>query len=317
MRVHANAPWTPRRRRELISQVAAGQLSVEDAAELGGVSTRTVFKWLARWRAGDRLLEDRSSAPHRVPHALPRQRMELIERLRRQRWTVPEIADALAMPTSTVTAACVRLGLNRLSRLEPVEPPNRYERRHPGELLHIDVKKLGKFAFPGHRVRSTRAEKDRNRGIGWEYAHVAVDDTTRLAYVEILDDGETAEATAAFLGRAVAWFAARGVATRRVLTDNGPGYRSAAWKAVCDELGVRHLTTRPYRPRTNGKAERFIQILQNKWAYAIAYPNSNERRRALPAWLHYYNHHRPHGSLNRTSPGERLHQLNNPAGIYS
>ena len=314
MRVHANAPWTPRRRRQLISQVASGGLSVEDAAELGGVSTRTVFKWLARWRAGDRLLDDRPSTPLRVPHALPRHRVELIERLRRQRWTVPEIAAALSMPTSTVTAACSRLGLNRLSKIDPAEPPNRYERRHPGELIHIDIKKLGKFQVPGHRMRP-RGDH-RNRGIGWEHVHVAIDDATRLAYVEILDQGETGEATSGFLARAVVWFAARGVVVRRVMTDNGSGYLSTAWRETCAELGLKHLRTRPYRPRTNGKAERFIQLLQRKWAYAVPYPSSEARRRALPAWLHYYNHHRPHGSLNRTSPGQRLHQLNNPAVIY-
>lgn len=315
MRVHANAPWTPRRRRELIGAVDDRVLTVAEAAELGGVSERTVYRWLARWREGDRLLEDRSSAPHRCPHALPRERVELIERLRRQRWTVPEIAAALSMPASTVTSVCARIGLNRLSRLDPPEPPNRYQRRHPGELIHVDIKKLGRFTTPGHRVLGRRHE--RNRGVGWEHVHVAIDDCTRLAYAEVLDEGETADATSGFLTRAIAWFAARGVAVQRVMTDNGSGYRSQAWRQTCAELGLRHLRTRPYRPRTNGKAERFIQLLQRKWAYAVAYPNSQKRRAALPTWLHYYNHHRPHGSLNQATPGQRLHALTNPDGIYS
>lgn len=258
------------------------------------------------------MLEDRPSAPHRVPHALPRQRLE---KLRRQRWTVPEIAAALSMPTWTVTAACSRLGLNRLSRLEPVEPPNRYERRHPGDLIHVDIKRFGKFDQPGHRVHGDRRRNNTN--VGSEYVHVAVDDATRLAYVEILDAGETAEANSGFLIRAIAWFAARGVTLRRVMTDNGSGYLSHPWTDTCDRLGLRHLRTRPYRPRTNGKAERFIQLLQRKWAYAVPYPTSENRRRALPAWLHYYNHHRPPSSLSKQSPGQRLHQLNNLAGIYS
>lgn len=317
MRVHANAPWTPRRRRQLIRAVAEQRLAITDAAELGGVSERTVYRWLARWRDGDRLLEDRSSAPHRCPHALPRQRVELVERLRRQRWTVPEIAGALAMPTSTVTAVCARLGLNRLSKLDPPEPPNRYQRRHPGELIHVDIKKLGMFATPGHQVRGRRSGHDRNRGAGWEHVHVAVDDCTRLAYAEVLDEGETSQATTEFLARAVAWFAARGITVTRVMTDNGSGYRSHAWRQTCATLGLKHLTTRPYRPRTNGKAERFIQMLQRQWAYGTAYPSSQKRREAFPAWLHYYNHHRPHGSLNRETPGQRLHALTNPDGIYT
>lgn len=315
MQVHANAPWTPLRRRQLIPKVDTGQLSVADVAELAGVSERTVFKWLARWRRGDELLADRPSVARSLPHATPPAVVATIEQLRRQRWTVPQIGDALRMPYSTVTAICRRLGLNRLSKLDPVEPPNRYQRRHAGELIHIDIKKLGKIGRPGHRVHGDRTT--RVRGIGWEYLHVAVDDATRLAYAEVLDEGETAHATAGFLKRAVAWFAAHGVRVRRVMTDNGPGYRSRDHARVCRHLKLKHLRTRPYRPRTNGKAERFIRLITNSWAYGVTYQTSQHRRRALPAWLHYYNHHRPHGSLNRATPGQRLHQLNNPAGTYS
>ena len=192
--------------------------------------------------------------------------------------TIPAIGDALRMPYSTVTAVCRRLGLNRLSKLDPVEPPNRYQRRHAGELIHVDVKKLGKIGRPGHihGDRTTRV-----RGIGWEYLHVAVDDATRLAYAEVLDEGETAEATAAFLERAVAWFTARGVRVHRVMTDNGPGYRSRDHARVCHKLGLKHLRTRPYRPRTNGKAERFIRLITTSWAYGVTCPASGNTAQVL------------------------------------
>ena len=315
MQLHANAPWTPLRRRQLIPQIDTSRLTVTDVAELGGISERTVFKWLARWRDGDQLLEDRSSIARSLPHATAPAVVATIEQLRRQRWTVPAIGDGLRMPYSTVTAVCRRLGLNRLSKLDPVEPPNRYQRRHAGDLIHVDVKKLGRFDQPGHRIHGDRRRNTPRAG--WEYLHVAVDDATRLAYAEVLNEGETAETTAAFLERAVAWFAAQGVRVRRVMTDNGPGYRSRDHVRVCRNLGLKHLRTRPYRPRTNGKAERFIRLITNSWAYGVTYQTSQHRRHALPAWLHYYNQHRPHGSLDRATPRQRLHQLNNPAGIYS
>lgn len=315
MQVHANAPWTPRRRRELISQVDRGELTVDDAADLGGVSTRTIWRWLARWRAGDRALLDRSSRPHSCPHATPPALETLVVQLRQQRWTVVQLGDHLRLPYSTVSAICRRHGLGRLPRLEPVEPPNRYQRKTPGELLHLDIKKLGRIGRPGHRVNNDRTT--RTRGIGWEYLHVAVDDATRLAYAEVLAGGETADATAAFLRRAIAWFAARGVTVQRVMTDNGSGYKSHRFAAVCLQHQIKHLRTKPYRPRTNGKAERFIRIIVEGWAYAITFQSSAARTRALPAWLHYYNHHRPHGSLNRETPGRRLHRLNNLAGKYT
>ncbi len=207
------------------------------------------------------------------------------------------------MPCSTVCAVLARLGLNRLWRLEPPEPPNRYCRRHPGELIHIDVKKFGKFDRPGKAVLGPMPNV--NRRIGWEYCHVAIDDTTRIAYVEILDD-EKGATCAAFLRRAVAWFAAHAISVQRVMTDNGSGYRSQAHTAACAGLHIRHLRTRPYRPRTNGKAERFIQTLQREWAYAIAYQDSHQRRRALLPWLDYYNKRRPHAALGHKPPISRI-----------
>jgi len=228
----------------------------------------------------------------------------VIERLRRLRWTSTRIAAELGLATSTVCAVLARLGLNRLSRLEPPEPPNRYCRRHPGELVHIDVKKLGRFDRPGLRVEDRSAGYRHSRA-GWEYVHVAVDDTSRLAYVEVLDD-ETARSCGGFLRRAVASFAARGVRVERVMTDNGSAYRSALHAQVIAELGIRHLRTRPYRPRTNGKAERFIQTLLAEWAYAATYQDHWHRRRALHPWVEYYNCRRPHSALGHKTPISRL-----------
>jgi transposase InsO family protein len=228
-----------------------------------------------------------------------------IERLRRLRRTSTQIAATLAMPVSTVCAVLRRLGLNRLWKLGPPEPPNRYCRRRAGELVHVDVKKLGRFGRPGHRVRG-RGPGRRNVGAGWEAVHVAVDDATRLAYVEVLPD-ERAETTVGFLERAVAWFAERGIAIDQVMSDNGSPYRSRAWATWMNAHGVDHIRTRPYRPRTNGKAERFIQTLLREWAYAASYPSSDHRRRALPAWIRYYNNQRPHGALGHKTPASRLH----------
>jgi transposase InsO family protein len=254
-------------------------------------------------------MTDRSSAPRSVPGRTPGTVEAQIEQLRRMRWTSTRIAGTLEMATSTVCAVLNRLGLNRLSRLEPPEPPNRYCRRHPGELIHIDVKKLGRFDRPGlpahlRQAGYRRAGQGRR---GWDYCHVAIDDTSRIAYVEILDD-ETGASCVAFLRRAVAWFAAHGVTVERVMTDNGVGYRSKLHAATVAELGIRHLRTRPYRPRTNGKAERFIQTLQAEWAYAVSYEDHWHRRRALLPWLEYYNYRRPHSALGHKPPASRLTQ---------
>jgi transposase InsO family protein len=248
-------------------------------------------------------MTDRSSAPGRVPGRTLAQTEALIEELRRLRWTSTRIAAELDMATSTVCAVLKRRGLNRLSRLEPPEPPNRYCRRHPGELIHIDIKKLGRFDQPGLPAHERQAGY-RRAGAGkrgWDYCHVAVDDTSRLAYVEILDD-EKAATCVGFLGRAIAWFAAHGVTVQRVMTDNGTGYRSHLHAAGIAELGIRHLRTRPYRPRTNGKAERFIKTLQAEWAYTASYQNHHHRAAALQPWLEYYNYRRPHSALGHKTP---------------
>jgi transposase InsO family protein len=250
-----------------------------------------------------------------MPRATAFERVAAIVALRRLRLTAAEIAEALEMPVSTVSVVLRRVGLGKRSRLEPIELPNRYERRRAGELLHIDVKKLARIGRPGHRVHGDR--RRRLRGIGWEYVHVCVDDATRLAYVEVLSD-ERGSSCAAFLSRAVAHFRALGVTVDEVLTDNGAGYLSTVHALACRQLGLRHLRTRPYRPRTNGKAERFIRTLLDGWAYAAIYPTSAKRTAALPAWLDFYNHRRPHGSLSHQPPMSRaLELMNNVSGSYN
>jgi transposase InsO family protein len=246
-------------------------------------------------------MTDRSSAPKHVPGRTSPKTERVIEQLRRLRWTSTRIAAELELPTSTVCAVLLRLGLNRLSRLEPPEPPNRYCRRHPGELIHIDVKKLGRFYRPGHRVTGRFPGSHDSSGAGWEFCHVAIDDTTRLAYVEVLDN-EKAVTCIAFLRRAIAWFGANGITVERVMTDNAPAYKSQLHAEVVADLGVKHLRTRPYRPRTNGKAERFIQTLQAEWAYAASYQDHWHRRRVLLTWLEYYNCRRPHSALGHKPP---------------
>ena len=298
MEIHGNCRLLPRQRRLLCERIRAGEWCVAEAADAFGVSERTVYRWLARFDAGE-AMTDRSSAPLTVTNRTSAEIEALIERLRRCRWTGPRIAAELGMATSTICAVLKRLELNRLWRLEPPEPPNRYSRRHPGELIHIDVKKLGQFDRPGKRVLGPM--RNVNRGKGWEFVHVAIDDNTRLAYVEILPD-EKGPTCVAFLRRAIAWFASQGVTVRAVMTDNGTGYRSLLHRAAVDELGIKHLRTRPYRPRTNGKAERFIQTLQREWAYAAAYNSSWHRRRALLPWLSYYNCRRPHSALGHKTP---------------
>jgi transposase InsO family protein len=320
MKLHGNARTRPRSRRLLVERIEAHGWSHAKAAAAAGVSTRTAAKWLARWRAeGQAGLADRSSAPYRSPHRTPERRRRLVLALRRLRLTAAEIAQTLAMPLSTVCALLKRAGLGRLSRLQPPEPPNRYERRRAGELVQLDVKKLGRIARPGHRVTGRSSQSGWQRRayqLGWEYVHVCVDDASRLAYVEVLAD-ERGESAAAFLERAVAWYQARGIQVERVMSDNGAAYRSSVHALACRRLGLRHLRTRPYRPRTNGKAERFIQTLLREWAYGRLYRDSAERLAALPNWLRYYNYSRPHGSLGRQPPGARLADLNNVPGNYN
>jgi transposase InsO family protein len=270
MKLHANARTCPNSRRLLVRRIEEEGWDVIPAAEAAGISERSARKWLARWRAeGEAGLLDRSSAPRRRPTRLSVDRLEAIEALRRLRMTAAEIAEVLGMALSTVSRWLKRIGLGRRGALAPPEPPNRYERRRPGELIHVDVKKLGRISSrgAGHRVVGNRRsqfksgpDRDRRGATGWEFVHVCVDDATRLAYVEVLPDEKGATA-ARFLRRAVAWFESMGVSVERVLSDNGACYRSKAHAEACSELSLRHLFTRPYRPRTNGKAERFIQTL--------------------------------------------------------
>ena len=324
MNLHRNARLTPRGRRLLVERVCREQVAIKQAAEAAGVSTRTASKWVARYRReGVAGLEDRSSVPHRVPGRTSEERVSAIAALRRVRMTAAEISELLGMPLSTVSVVLRRIGLGKRSRLEPLEPPNHYQRERPGELVHIDVKKLGRIEGVGHRISGSHSSKnarnhwEKRRLIGWEYVHVCVDDATRLAYAEVLPD-EKGLTVVGFLRRAVAFYAAHGIDIERVMTDNGAGYRSVVHALACRTLGLRHLRTRPYRPRTNGKAERFIRTMLGGWAYGAIYGTSAERTRALPAWLDHYNRRRPHRSINRQPPLIHLQLMrNNPPGSYT
>jgi transposase InsO family protein len=319
MKVHANAPLGPKGRLTMVLRVLEHGWSLAEAAAAAGVSERTCSKWVRRYRnEGELGLLDRSSAPGSIPHRTPDELVEVIVSLRRLRMTGAEIAFCLAMALSTVSAVLLRVGLGKLSRLEPPEPPNRYERRHPGELIHIDVKKLGRIhRGAGHRMLGRGPGRHGGKGrSGWEFVHVCVDDATRLAYVEVLPD-EQATTASGFLKRAVAFYRRHGIDVERVMTDNGSAYRSAVHALACRAMGLRHLRTRPYRPRTNGKAERFIRTLLAGWAYGAIYATSAERTAALDGWLWTYNHRRPHGALSHKPPIARLNELNNLPGSYS
>jgi transposase InsO family protein len=324
MKLHANAALSLNQRRRMVRRVVGQGWSLTRAAAAAEVSERTCSKWVGRYRGeGEVGLLDRSSAPGSIPHRTPEDRVEAIAALRRLRMTGAEIASCLAMPLSTVSAVLTRIGLGRLSRLEPPEPPNRYERRRAGELLHVDVKKLGKIAGAGHRVTGHRQSQNANRRArrrgapkGWEFVHICVDDATRLAYVEVLAD-ERATTAAGFLRRAVGFYRRHGISVERVMSDNGACYRSTIHALACRTLGLRHLRTRRYRPRTNGKTERFIRTLLAGWAYGAIYRNSAERTAALDGWLWTYNHPRPHGALSHKPPIARLNELNNLPGSYT
>jgi transposase InsO family protein len=323
MRSHANARLSPIGRRLLVDRIERDGWTVRVAAEAAGISERTARKWLSRWRSqGPSGLLDRSSAPKRVANKTDPRTVELIAALRRLRFSAPEIAELIDRPLSTISAVLTRSGMGRLGRLG-LAPAQRYERARPGELVHVDVKKLGRILVPGHRVTGNRRQRARRTtytsdgrrvgDAGWEYVHVAVDDATRLAYAEVLHD-EKASTAAAFLRRAIAFYARYGITVQRVLTDNGAAYRSAIHAVACRALGVRHLRTRPRRPQTNGKAERFIRTLQAGWAYGAIYATSAERTAALDGWLWHYNHRRRHAGIGRTTPATRL---NNLLGTYS
>jgi transposase InsO family protein len=322
MKLHANHRTCPSSRRLICRRVLEERWTLAQAADAAGCSERTAAKWLKRYREGDHELLDRSSRPRRSPRRLPAERVRAIEALRRLWMTAAEIAEILSLPLSTVSLWLKRIGLGKRSRLKPPEPPNRYERRHPGELVHVDIKRLSRISMRGaghrvlgHRRSQYRPHRDgRKRGItGYEYVHVMIDDHSRLAYAEVLDDLRSGAAIG-FLRRAVSWFAERGVSVQAVMTDNGSCFVAHGYGQALDELGLRQLRIRPGRPRTNGKAERFIQTLLNEWAYSRIYGSSSERTAALSAYLRRYNFTRPHGSLGHQAPASRL---NNLVGNYS
>jgi transposase InsO family protein len=307
MKIHSNAKTTPRTRAVIVQRVEVEGWTVAETAEAFGVSERTVYKWRARGREeGVAGLHDRPSRPRRSPHRTQGRREAAILRRRRQRWAVQRIAAALTLPRSTVGAVVRRHGLGRLPPLTPAPPVQRYEWARPGDMVHVDIKALGGIGRIGHRIHGDR--RTRVRGIGWEQVHVCIDDASRVAYVEVLPTATTADAVA-FVRRAVRWFGRRGVRVERLMTDNGAAYRARAFGALCAELDLRHLRTRPYTPRTNGKAERFIQTLLREWAYVRPYRSSAWRQRALPRYVRHYNHSRPHTSLNYTTPLRRLRTL--------
>ena len=305
MNVHKNARLTARGRERIAKLVASGQ-TLKAVSEAVGVCPRTVRKWVDRYRReGLAGLQDRSSRPHRLRQPTPQPVVENIEQLRRQRWTGKQIAAETGVSPATVSRVLRRLGLHKLSALEP-EPVRRYERENPGELIHLDIKKLGKIRGIGHRITGRKTGViNRHLGIGWEFVHVCIDDASRIAFSRVMKD-ERKESAITFLKAAVAYYESLGVKVERVMTDNGSCYRSRAFRKACKRLGLRHIFTRPYTPKTNGKAERFIQTSLREWAYARAYNTSNERTAELPRWLHRYNWHRPHGGIGSKPPISRL-----------
>jgi len=308
MNLHSRAKTTPESRELLIRRVQAEGWSRRKAAEAFGLSVRTAAKWLRRFRLeGAAGLRDRSSRPHRSPQRTPENLQRRLLELRQKRLTGLEIAQTLGLPRATVSRILRKAGVGRLRSLQPPEPPRRYEHEHPGDLLHIDIKKLGRIVGgPGHRAHGDR--RIRKKGAGWEHVYVCVDDHSRLSYVEPLTD-EDKQTAAGFLDRALAWYRASGVEPRRLLTDNGRVFQSDLFRAVCQRASIRQSFTRSYRPRTNGKAERFIQTLLREWAYRRPYSSSAKRRKALPRWLHYYNFHRLHSSLGYKPPASRVNNL--------
>jgi len=307
MNLHGNAKTSPHTREMMVRRVLEQAEPAKETAEIFGVSVRTVYKWVRRYRQfGVAGLQDRNSRPLRCPRRTPAATLQQIEKLRRHRLTAWEISQRVSVSPSTVARWLRRRGMSRLRYLEPKPPVRRYERAHPGELLHIDTKKLGKIAKPGHRVHGDRSV--RTRGAGWEFAHVAVDDHSRIAYAQVLHN-EGQHTCTEFLVNAVAFFRKRGVTIQRVMTDNGSGYRSSRFNRACRQLGIRHIYTKPYTPRTNGKAERFIRTLKERWAYARCYRTSARRARALRPWLNHYNHYRPHAGIGNLPPISRLSEF--------
>ncbi len=312
MDLHKNARSCPKSRALMVKRVLEDGWSVKEVAEAQGLSERSVYRWLGRYRnEGHEGLQDRSSSPHKPARRLGKKEQERILGLRLERLSQAEIAWKTGIPRSTVSRWLRRWNMGRLPQLAPPEPLRRYEKKRAGELVHLDIKKLARIRGVGHRITGRR--QDRKRGVGWEFAHVAIDDASRVAYVEILENERSVSAQA-FLQRVLAFFADRGVTIQRILTDNGSCYVAKTFARLCQELGLKHSRTRPYRPRTNGKAERFIQTLQREWAYAFTFHSSKERSDLLPRYLHFYNHHRAHTALRGRPPNSRL-DLNNAVGI--
>ena len=305
MDIHKNARLTPHGRERLAKMISSGQ-TPQAASEAAGVCPRTGRKWADRFeQEGLAGLQDRSSRPHRLRQPTPPEVIERIASLRRQRMPGNEIAATVGVSAATVSRVLKRLGLNKLSALEPAEPPRRYERERPGEMIHIDIKKLGKFNHIGHRITGDRKGQSNSRGVGWEYLHVCIDDASRVAFSKIMET-ERGRCAVAFLKAAVAYYKSLGITVLRVMTDNGSCYRSGAFAKACRRLKLKHIRTKPYTPRTNGKAERFIQTTLREWAYARAYLNSKQRAHELPFFMHRYNWHRPHASIGARPPITKL-----------
>ncbi len=317
MNTHKNARLTVHGRAHLVQRIVDDGLRPVEAAQAVGVSARTAYKWLHRYKAhGWPGLVERSSRPTRCPHQLCSAKRDRIIALRRARRIYRDIAETVGVPVSTVARVLRRAGLNRLSALHPAPPVRRYEQDAPGDLLHLDIKKLGRFERPGHRVTGDR-QAGRSRGAGWDYVHVAIDDHSRISWATIRPDESGASAWRALIA-AVRYYRHLGVTIRGVLTDNGACYQSWVFARACRRLGIRHRRTRAYRPRTNGKAERLIQTALREWAYARSYPHSDQRAAHLPHWLHHYNWHRPHASLDYQPPVSRLGlSVNNLVGLHS
>jgi len=305
MDIHKNARLTPLGRERLVTMIVGGQ-TPKAASQAVGVCPRTGRKWRDRFeQEGLGGLQDRSSRPKRLRKPTPPEVVERIASLRRQRMPGKEIATIVGVSPATVSRVLNRLGLAKLSALEPAEPPRRYEREKPGEMIHLDIKKLGKFNHIGHRITGDRTGQSRSRGVGWEYVHVCIDDASRVAFSKIRKS-ERGRCAVAFLKAAVAYYKSLGVTVLRVMTDNGSCYRSHAFARACRRLELKHIRTKPYTPRTNGKAERFIQTSLREWAYARAYLNSRQRARELPFFMHRYNWHRPHASIGGKPPISRI-----------
>ncbi|HTZ01456.1 MAG TPA: IS481 family transposase [Xanthobacteraceae bacterium] len=309
MNVHKNARLTPFGRERIARRIASGQ-TTKAVSGAAGVCPRTARKWVERYRReGLAGLRDRSSRPHRLYRPTPQAVVDEIAALRRQRCTGRQIAAQVGVSAATVSRILRRLGLNRLSSLEPAEPVRRYEREHPGEMIHLDIKKLGRIDGVGHRITGDRRgqsnRRSRGEGLGWEFVHVAIDDASRIAFAKVMTSERKRSATA-FLKAALAYYDSLGIKVERVMTDNGSCYKSFAFRRLCKRLGLKHIRTKPYTPKTNGKAERFIQTCLREWAYAQAYHHSRQRTEQLPYWLHRYNWHRPHTGIGAKTPISRL-----------